>query len=351
MEAGAPPRLVVDLKEGRAVWSIPAWALDEIRAAVPAEWEVVVVDALADSSGDGGGPTPAALEAVRGAEVYLGYGIPRELFAAATAPPHGRLRWAHSASAGVGGSLHPAMLASDVVLTNSAGVYAEPMADQVLAAILYFTRGLDVAVRQQREARWDKGPFNAVPTFMRELSEGTVGIVGLGGIGRAVARRAAALGMRVIATRRRPQADAPEEVEVLAGEDALERLLPRSDYLVVTVPRTRETAGLIGARELGMLPGGAVLVNVARGGIVDESALAGALRSGRLRGAALDVFEREPLPGDSPLWRLPNLLATPHVSGTSRLFWRRQAELIVENLRRYLAGAPLLNVVDKRAGY
>jgi phosphoglycerate dehydrogenase-like enzyme len=140
-------------------------------------------------------------------------------------------------------------------------------------------------------------------------------------------------------------------VEVLAGEDALERIRPRGDYLVVTVPRTRATEGLIGPRELGLLPEGAVLVNVARGGIVDEAALADALRSGRLRGAALDVFEREPLPPESPLWRLPNLLATPHVSGTSRLFWRRQTELIVENLRRYLAGAPLLNVVDKRAGY
>jgi phosphoglycerate dehydrogenase-like enzyme len=140
-------------------------------------------------------------------------------------------------------------------------------------------------------------------------------------------------------------------VEVLSGDGALDRLLSISDYLVVTVPRTPETDGMIGARELARLPPGAVVINVSRGGIVDEAALAEALRGGRLRGAGLDVFTREPLPPASPLWALSNVLLLPHVSGTSHRFWRRETDLIVANLRRYLAGQTLLNTVDKQVGY
>jgi phosphoglycerate dehydrogenase-like enzyme len=278
--------------------------------------------------------------------VYLGYGIPREVFSAA----RDTLRWAHSAAAGVGGSLYPEMVESGVTLTNSAGVHAEPIADTVLAMMLHFARGLDWAVRAQAERRWGKEEFQAADAPVRELSEGTVGLLGLGGIGQAVARRAVALGMRVAAARR-SRAEAPPGVEVLAGGGALDRLLAISDYLVVTVPRTAETEGLLGARELALLPRGAVVVNVSRGGIVDEAALADALRAGALRGAALDVFAEEPLPAASPLWGLPNTLLLPHVSGTSHRFWRRETDLIVANLRRYLAGERLLNTVDKRAGY
>lgn len=337
--------MVADLRDVRPVWAMPGWALEEIRAALPDEWELTVVDAGSDGRGDGGGPSPQALAAVRGAEVYLGYGVPAELFAAAD-----ELRWAHSAAAGVGGSLHRAMVESDVVLTNSAGIHAEPMAETVLAAILHFARGLDFAVRAQGRAEWDKAPFEAADTPVREIAGSTLGIVGLGGIGRAVARRATALGMRVVATRRR-EADAPEGVELRTGADGLARLLEESDWTVVAVPLTPRTRGMIGAAELARVPRGAVLVNVARGGVVDEAALADALRGGRLRGAALDVFSREPLPATSPLWGLPNVLLTPHVSATSRSFWRRQTDLVVENIQRYLAGRPLLNTVDKHAGY
>jgi phosphoglycerate dehydrogenase-like enzyme len=353
VNGGAPRRLVLNLHEERALYSIPEWAVEEVCAALPDGWELTVVEEPADGRGDGALDSPgarAAIAAVRGAEVYLGFGVPEPLFAAAMERPDARLRWAHSASAGVGGSLHDAMRASDVVLTNSAGIYAEPMADTVLAMILHFARGLDFAVRAQAERRWDKGPFDAPDTAVRELSESTLGIVGLGGIGRAVARRGVALGMTVLATRRRGT-EGPEGVEVLSGPDALDRVLPRCDYLVLAVPQTDETRAMIGARELGMLPPHAVLVNVARGGVVDEDALTGALRGGRLRGAGLDVFATEPLPGDSALWGLPNVLVLPHVSGASHRFWRRQTDLITQNLRRYAAGEPLLNTVDKNAGY
>jgi phosphoglycerate dehydrogenase-like enzyme len=156
--------------------------------------------------------------------------------------------------------------------------------------------------------------------------------------------------MRLVATRR-SSGDGPPGVEILRGDGALDRLLSISHYLVVTVPRTAETEGMIGARELARLPEGAVLVNVSRGDVVDEDALVDALRGGRLRGAGLDVFRREPLPAGSPLWTLPNTLLLPHVSGTSHEFWRRETDLIVANVRRYLAGEPLLNTVDKQAGY
>lgn len=335
------------------MWSIPDAAVEEIRAALPGDWELCVVEEPVDGRGDGGADSPgaaAALRAVPGAEVYVGFGVPEPLFRAATEGPGARLRWAHTASAGAGGSLHAAMRASDVVLTNAAGIYAEPMADTVLAMMLHFARGLDFAVRAQAGRRWWKEPWEGADAPVRELAECTVGIVGLGGIGRAVARRAAALGMRVLATRRGP-GGGPEGVEVLAGAEGLERLLPRSDFLVVTVPLTEATRGMIGEAELRRLPPGAVLVNVARGGVVDEDALVAALASGRLRGAGLDVFAREPLPADSPLWSLPNLLVTPHVSGTSHRYWRRQTDLILDNIRRYLAGEPLRNTVDKEAGY
>jgi phosphoglycerate dehydrogenase-like enzyme len=340
----------MDLADRRPIWTPPAWVSEEIRAILPDDWELRVLQSAASGEGDGGMTSPEALAAVRGAEVYLGYGISPELFAAATAPPEGRLRWVHSGSAGVRGALFPAMRRSDVLLTNSAGIHAEPISETVLAMILYFARGLDFAVRAQAAARWEKAPYEAADSPVREVAGMNVGVVGFGGIGREVAKKCGALGMRVLATRR-SAAPSPPGVEVRAGEDALAWLLAESDVVVLCLPETDETRGVIGREELERMRPGAVLVNVGRGSAVDEGALVDALTNDRLRGAALDVFEREPLPGDSPLWVLPNVLITPHVSGTTSRFWRREADLIGENLRRYLTGRPLLNEVDKEAGY
>lgn len=312
--------------------------MEEIRGAIPADWEMDVVAAPADGQGDGGDASPEALHAVQGAEVYIGFGMPQELFLAATAEADSRFRWVHSASAGVGGSLYPEMRDSDVVLTNSAGVYAPAIAETVIAILFYFARGLDFAVHAQTERRWDKAPFDDPGSPVGELGGATLGIIGFGGIGREVARRAKALGMRVLALRR-------------TGGVPLEEMLPQSSYLLLALPDTPETRGLVGARELGLLPPGAVVVNVGRGSALDEAALARVLQTEKLRGAGLDVFAREPLPPESPLWTLPNVLVLPHVSGASPHFWRRQVDLVRENLGRYLAGRPLRNVVDKRAGY
>ena len=186
-----------------------------------------------------------------------------------------------------------------------------------------------------------------------DLAGRVLGVVGYGGIGRAIGRRADALGMRVWALRRSPPAegDLPAEVERMWGSDGLDALLEGSDYVVLTVPETPTTIRLIGARELGLMGKGAVLINVARGRIVHEVALADALRAGRLRGAGLDVFEVEPLPAESPLWGLENVLLTPHVGGISLGFWGRQTDLLIRNIRRYLDGRPMENLVDKRLGY
>jgi phosphoglycerate dehydrogenase-like enzyme len=353
-----PRRLVVDLCDRRPVWAIPSWAVEEIRGALPAQgWEVVVVEAAADGRGDGEegreegrGPPPEALAAVRGAEIYLGFGMNRALFAAATAAPGGRLRWVHSGAAGVRGALLPELVASAVMLTNAAGIHARPIAETVIALTLHFTRGLDRAVRQQREACWDSSFWERAEPSVHELGELTMGVLGLGGIGSETARLAAALGMRVLGWRRSAR-PGPAGVQVERGDDGLGRVLERSDVLVVALPDTASTRGLLGAEALAQLPAGAVFINVARGAIVDEAALLAALREGRLRGAGLDVFAREPLPPESPFWAEPSVLVTPHISATSRRFWRRSADLIVANLERYLAGEPLLNLVDKQAGY
>lgn len=336
------------MRDERPRWDPPPQTVAQIRSAFPSGWEVVETATPADGRGDGRGASDEALRAVAGADVYIGWGVPDSVVEAARA---GGLRWAHTLSAGVGASLGSAMRAADTILTNSAGIHADPMAETILAMILHFARGLDFAVHAQQHGRWDQSAFIAADSPIREVNGATLGILGLGGIGRAVARRALALGMQVIGLRRHPGREGPAGVEMLDGDGALDRLLARSYFLVVAVPETSETRGMLGPRELALLPAGALLVNVARGGVLDEQALIERLRGGHLRGAALDVFAHEPLPANSPLWALSNVLVLPHVSPTSNRFWRRQVDLIADNARRFLAGQPLLNTVDKHAGY
>jgi phosphoglycerate dehydrogenase-like enzyme len=176
-------------------------------------------------------------------------------------------------------------------------------------------------------------------------------IVGLGAVGGAVARAAAALGVRVSGVRRNPAAGRPEGVSAVTGPDRLPALLPTADAVVLAAPLTASTRSLIGAPELALMKPGAILVNVARGKLVDERALDDALARGALGGAALDVFEREPLDPASPLWDRPNVILTPHTSGFRQDYWEAVADLFIENARRLESGQPLLNLVDKRAGY
>ena len=314
---------------------MPRSAVARITEALGAEWEVVNVETASNSRGDGGSVSSEALEAAQDAEIYIGAGVPKDILRAAG----DTLRWAHTTAAGVSSFLYPEMIASPVILTNAAGVHAEPMAESVLAMMLYFARGFDYAVAAQKRAAWEQQAFIGSESLIHELSGATVAILGLGGIGRAVQRRATALGMRVVGL-------------ISKSTDAeLHEALRTCDYLVICVPDTDRTRGLMGKREIGLMQRTSVLINVSRGSVVDEDALAIALSEHRLRGAGLDVFRKEPLPSDSPLWALPNVLITPHVSAVKRRFWDRQLDLIVDNITRYLKDEPLRNVVDKRRGY
>ncbi len=260
-----------------------------------------------------------------------------------------RLRWVQASSAGIGqfvrrmgyGERMPG-----VVFTTASGVHARPLAEFCAMAMLMFARNAWQMQRLQAEGRWER--FGAT-----DLAGRTLGVVGVGRVGVAVARLGQALGMTVLGVKRSVAGFEPAELgcDELYGPAQLDAVLRRSEYLVLIAPHTDATEGMLGAAQLALLPRGAVLINIGRGSLVDEAALVAALREGRLGGAALDVFEVEPLPPTSPLWALPNVLISPHSASTSDRENGRLTELFCDNLRRYLDGAPLRNVLDLEALY
>jgi len=262
------------------------------------------------------------------------------------------LRWIHSPAAGVGSMLFPEMVESAVVITNSRGMSADTIAEHVIGVTLALFRRIPLAVRRQAQRQWAQDEIGGPPSN-KLVSGARVLIVGFGAIGRAAAARFTALGASVTGIRRTAgQASAVEAPEaVIAGPERLKDLLPESDVVVIAAPETRQTRHLIGRAALDRMNPAAVLVNVSRGKLIDERALADALRGGQIGGAALDVFEHEPLTPDSPLWDMPNVLITPHTSGFRPDHWDAAVALFSDNLRRFDRGEPLLNVVDKRAGY
>jgi phosphoglycerate dehydrogenase-like enzyme len=278
------------------------------------------------------------------AEVLFDFG-PLELAPSLAARP--RLRWIQGTSAGVGGLVDRIGLrGSPVVVTTSSGVHARPLAEFAALAILAFAKDLPRMVRDQCDHRWERYAGD-------EAAGKTVCVVGLGKIGQEVARLARALDLRVVGTVRDVRGRTAEDlhVERLLPTGDVDELLPETDVLVLSCPLTELTYHLLDARRLALLKPEAVVVNVARGQVADEPALLDALRSGRLRGAALDVFEEEPLPPDSPFWDLPNVLVSPHSASTVAAENERIVALFCENLRRYLADEPLLNVLDKELLY
>ncbi len=282
---------------------------------------------------------PAALA---GAEVLLAWDFLTPALAAAW-PSADRLRWVHTASAGVDNVLTAEVAASDVVVTNSRGVFDGSLAEYVLAVVLAFAKDLPGTWERQRRTQWQHRDTERVAGT-------TAVIVGIGPVGRATARLLRAVGVRVRGVGRTARGGDPDFGDVSASAD-LVRLLPEADWLVLVAPLTDQTRGLVGAAELAACRPTARLINIGRGGLVDEAALVAALRAGTLAGAALDVFEREPLPPSSPLWQLPGVLVSPHMSGDAVGWRERLAELFLDNLRRWCAGQPLRNVVDKAVGY
>jgi phosphoglycerate dehydrogenase-like enzyme len=246
--------------------------------------------------------------------------------------------------------LFPEMVASPVEITNSRGNSSGTIAEHVIAVALALLRELPLAWRRQAERVWAQDEFEA-GVSIRTLRSARVLIVGLGSIGGETARLAAAFGAHVVGIKRRPEGVKADGVAGIASPGRLHDELPLADVVVVAAPHTPETVHLIGARELALMKDDAVLVNVSRGKLVDEDALVRALDTGRLRGAALDVFEHEPLRSGSPLWTRKDVLVTPHVSGFHAHFWRDAVRIFADNLRRFGDGQPLANRVDKEAGY
>ncbi len=338
---------VADVRAHQQRWAITPAGEAQLRACTPAGWAVRVVDAPTLSDGDGGiAPSAESLAAIADAEAYFGFGISRPLFLAAK-----RLRWVHSAAAGVGGLLFPELIASDVIVTNSAGIHAIPIAEQALAGILALLRGVDLARELQRAHSWSREAFLGPSSPMRELDGLRALILGAGGLGVALGARLSALGVRCVGSRRRVERGTPPGLERVVGPGEWRALLPQTDLLAICAPNTAQTRSMVGAAELDRLPRGAIVVNVARGALLDEGALAARVKSGALRGAVLDVFAQEPLPAESPLWDLPSIIMTPHVSGVTDRFWEREMALVEENWLAYDRGLPLRNVVDRQAGY
>jgi phosphoglycerate dehydrogenase-like enzyme len=276
------------------------------------------------------------------AEIIAGY---VQLDVALAAP---RLRWYQQWGAGADWLLHhPEVAARDFVLTNTSGIHAIQISEHILALMLAFARRLPQAQRAQERRQW---LHDSDQLEIFELAGRTLLLVGVGAIGRRTARLAEALEMRVWGVRR--NAGRPEPgIERIVGSDQLHAVLPQADFVALTVPLTAETRGMIGEAELRLMKHDAYLINIGRGGTIDETALARALREGWIGGAGLDVFEHEPLPAESPLWGLENMIITPHYAGSSPHYDERAMAIFLDNLARYRAGQPLTHVVDKRAGY
>lgn len=261
----------------------------------------------------------------------------RQFFSAIRKAP--KLKWLQVFNAGVDHPVYTEMLARGVHITTSSGSAAEPIAQTAITGLLMLARNFPRWLEGQKNRAWD--PMRA-PDFPRDLRGQTALVLGLGHIGNEFARLARALGLKVIGVRRRPQ-QADDHADELHPPSALNELLPRADWLIVTCPLTHETRGMVNAGMLARLPQGARIINIARGEIIDETALIAALRSGHLAGAYLDVFEKEPLPPDSPLWDLPNVLLSPHNSAVSSGNTQRINEIFFDNLGRWGRGQALVN--------
>jgi phosphoglycerate dehydrogenase-like enzyme len=284
-------------------------------------------------------------EEIADADVFIGWSLRPEQFVAAR-----KLKWIHSPAAAVHQLMFPELIHSNVVVTNSTGVHGPVVAEHAMAVLLALAKRLPQAMRYQAKKEWAQEQLWNERPRPREVDGGTVAVIGMGGIGGEFTRRAKALGMRVLAVRENPAKGAGGADQVFSSSQ-LDDVLPQSDYVLLCTPVTSATTGLMNAVRLKKMRADSYLINVGRGPLVDEAALIEALKDNRIAGAALDVFVEEPLPKQSPFWTLDNVLITPHTAAVTERLWERHFALIVENLKRFLAGKPLLNEVDKQRGY
>lgn len=299
-----------------------------------------------------------ATEAMADADAFFGKLTPRLLAAA------GQLRWVQTATASLEHYMFPELVAHPLTLTNMRGLYSDVIADHVMGFVICFARNFHHYIRQQADARWapvggeqersdfvsGPGTTSAIDRAHLHLADATLGVVGMGHIGAEIARRASAFSMRVIAVDP-VRKDLPPGVSSLAPVAELPQLLAESDFVVIAAPHTPETAKMFRRPQLQQMKRSAYLINIGRGAIVDLADLTAAVTAGEIAGAGLDVFEVEPLPGDHPLWRMPNVILTPHIAGTSPLIAERHLGVLLDNIRRFRAGLPLVNVVDKASWF
>jgi phosphoglycerate dehydrogenase-like enzyme len=325
--------VLVSIRQPVVAWVIPRGHVERLRDRFPHVTFHHALDEQAD------------LDGITAADVAFTWIMSQEMLARAS-----RLKWVHTSAVAVGTLPLAALASRGVVVTNSRGIQSPAIAEHVIGVLLALARRLPLAFRRQDARVWAQNEM--VGELMPRLVQGrTLGVIGLGTIGQAVAARAAALGMRVIGVRRRVDLPVPVGVSDVLTLEELPRLLAESEVVVLAAPWTNATDRVLGRREIGQMKPGALLINIARGQLVDEAALAEALRSGHLGGAALDVFNDEPLPAASPFWTLPNVIVTPHTSGFRADHWDAVIDLFSENLRRFERGEPLLNPVDCVAGY
>jgi phosphoglycerate dehydrogenase-like enzyme len=327
-------KLLIVVQHRLNLWNAPAWFGERLGK------EFAQLEIVQRNNYEGIEPQ------LREAEIIFTISLRPEQFALAR-----KLRWIHAASAAVHQFLFPELVKSDVVLTNSSEVHGPVVAEHIFALIFALAKKIPQSALWQAKGHWGQSAiWNEVP-HPREIAGATLGLIGLGSIGRNVSKKAAALGLRVIAVREHPEKGRPDGVSRVVGSSQIDEVLAESDFVVLAAPLTPSTHALMNAARFAKMKPDAYLINVGRGPQVDDAALIEALRSKRIAGAALDVFETEPLPSHSPLWNLENLLITPHTAGLTEKLWQRHYELFSENLRRYLAHELLLYIVDKQRGY
>lgn len=314
------------------VWTMPAGHVARIAASLPGD-EVVHARELDERRREF--PT---------AEVIVTTRLSAEEFTLAR-----RLRWIHTTAVGVGPLLSKEAVESAIPITNARGSHSEAIAEHAIALMLALRRSLHTAAARQAERRWAQLELQA--RRVSTLPDSHLLVVGLGSIGSRIASHASGLGMRVTGIRRRLDQPVPAGVSEVLPPERFREALGQADAVVLAVPRTRETRALMSDAEFDVMRPSAVLVNIARGKLIDDDALVRALQSGRIAGAGLDAFQEEPLPATHPFWGLPNVLITPHTAAFAGDYWPPVVDQFVENVRRYKKGEPLLNVVDKGAGY
>ena len=329
----AQHKIAILLHDEFEMWRPPAWFVEKLRAEFP-HIEVKYSATKRDDQ-----------QALDGADVMIGWALPPEQLHAAKS-----LRWIYSITAAVDQFLYPELISSKTALTNAGRVHGPVVAEHAIAMLLALAKRLPSAVRYQDRRKWAMEAIWKEQPRPREVRGANLVVVGLGSIGAEVASMAAGLKMHVIGVREHPERGAAGANEVV-GYSSLDEVLSCADFVVLAAPLTERTRHLIDARRLQIFKPSAFLINVSRGALVDEAALVKALRDRRIAGAALDVFEQEPLSRWSPLWKMPQVLITPHTAFLTENVWHRHYEVFTANLKRYLAGQPLEDVVDLKRGY